>query len=237
MSTEQRVEAPSQEELARLNEQLESATPQEVIQWAVDRFGEGLVLACSFGGISGMALLDMAVKIDPEIDIFYLNTDFLFPETLKTRDEAIRRYNIDPVAYKSLYTPEEQAEKFGDALWRHDPDQCCGLRKVEPNRRALEDRTAWIAGLRRDQASTRRDVRPAGWDEKFGLFKISPLAYWDEKQVWRYIFENSVPYNPLHDQGYPSLGCTHCTRAVGQGEDGRAGRWSGADKVECGLHK
>ncbi len=236
MATEQIVE-PTQEELDALNAELSSRTPQEILRWAMDRFGDGLILACSFGGISGMALLDMAVKLKPDIDIFYLDTDFLFPETYRTRDRAVEKYGIRPVAFKSRYTPEEQAQEFGDELWRSNPDQCCALRKVEPNRRALEGRTAWIAGLRRDQASTRRDVQPVSWDRKFGLYKISPLAYWTEKDVWRYIFANDVPYNPLHDQGYPSLGCTYCTRRVAEGEDSRAGRWSGTGKIECGLHK
>lgn len=231
------VERPTAEELEQVNEELSSSAPQEIIEWAVKRFGDGLTLACSFGGISGMALLDMAVKIRPDISVFYIDTDFLFPETLATREEASQRYSIQPVGYKSHLNPQEQAKKFGDELWKHDPDLCCSLRKVEPNRRALQGRSAWITGLRRDQSSTRRDVQPVAWDEKFGLYKISPLAFWDEKQVWRYIFEKDVPYNPLHDQGFPSLGCTHCTRRVGEGEDGRAGRWTGFMKTECGLHR
>lgn len=237
MSIEQLVGAPEQSELAALNEQLLGCSPQEILQWAIDKFGDGLIVACSFGGISGMALLDMAVKLKPDIDVFYLDTDFLFPETLKTRDEAISRYNIQPIAFRSRLTPETQAREYGDRLWESDPDRCCALRKVEPNQRALEGRTAWIAGLRRDQSSTRRDVQPVDWDAKFGLYKVSPLAHWTEKEVWRYIFENSVPYNPLHDYGYPSIGCTNCTRAVGQNADTRAGRWSGTAKIECGLHK
>jgi phosphoadenosine phosphosulfate reductase len=233
----QQVELPAQSELDRLNAELESRTPQEIIRWAVDRFGDGLTLACSFGGVSGMALLDMAVRIEPHIEVFYLDTGFLFPHTLKTRDEAIRRYGIRPVAYHSPLTAEEQAQRYGDRLWEREPDKCCGIRKVDPNRRALEGRSAWITGLRRDQANTRRTVNPVAWDHKFGLYKISPLAHWDEKDVWRYIFKHSVPYNPLHDEGYPSIGCTHCTRAVAVGEDPRAGRWSGTAKVECGLHR
>lgn len=231
------LEAPSQEQLDALNKQLASLSPQEIIAWAIDKFGEGLILACSFGGISGMALLDMSVRIRPEIDVFYLDTDFLFPQTLKTRDEAVEKYGIQPTAYKSRFTPAQQADRFGDKLWLSDPDKCCSLRKVEPNQRALEGRTAWITGLRRDQSSTRREVAPISWDAKFNAYKINPLAYWDERQVWRYINENDVPYNPLHDEGFPSVGCTHCTRAVGENEDMRAGRWSGIGKVECGLHK
>ncbi len=231
------TERPSAQELQSINDQLATSTPQEIIAWAVERFGEGLTLACSFGGISGMALLDMAVKINPDISVFYIDTDFLFEETLAVRDEASRCYNIRPLAFKSHLNPQQQAEKFGEELWKRDPDLCCSLRKVEPNRRALDGRSAWITGLRRDQSNTRRNVQPVSWDEKFGLYKISPLANWDEKQVWRYIFENDVPYNALHDQGYPSIGCTNCTRRVGAGEEGRAGRWSGTVKTECGLHR
>ncbi len=235
--TLEQVQAPSKEELEALNERLAASTPQEILQWAVDVHGDRLILACSFGGISGMALLDMAVKIKPDIAIFYLDTDFLFPETYKLKEQAATRYNVQPLAFRSRLTPEQQASQHGDKLWERDPDACCAVRKVEPNKRALEGRTAWIAGLRRDQASTRRNMEPVAWDAKFGLHKISPLAYWDEKQVWKYIFANDVPYNPLHDEGYPSIGCTYCTRTVGQGEDMRAGRWNGQNKVECGLHK
>ena len=132
-------------------------------------------------------------------------------------------------------TPEAQAEEHGPALWDRDPDLCCEIRKVEPNRRALEGKRAWISGLRRDQ--TGREETPAIlWDEKFQLVKVNPLVNWDEKLLWSYIFERGLPYNTLLDHGYPSIGCTNCTRAVAPGEDPRAGRWSGFDKLECGLH-
>ena len=235
--TEEKRARPSEEELADLNVQLTDSTPQEILRWAIERFGSDLALACSFGGISGMALLDMAVRIDPKIRVFYIDTDFLFPETYATRDAAIRRYGISPIAYKSKLTPDEQTAQHGDALWKRDPDACCALRKVEPNRRALEDLSAWITGLRRDQGATRKQVRAVDWDAKFNLYKISPLYNWNEDQVWAYINQEYVPYNPLHEQGYPSIGCTYCTRPVAPGEDTRAGRWSGTGKTECGLHK
>ncbi len=233
----QELRKPTSEQLVNLNAQLANSTPQEVIQWAADKYGDDLTLACSFGGISGMALLDMSVKIKPDIEIFYINTHFLFPETLKTRDVAMAKYYIRPVEYQPGITPQQQAEQFGDELWKRNPDLCCSMRKVETNKQALAGKAAWITGLRRDQASTRRDVQPVGWDEKFGLYKISPLAHWDEKRVWQYIFENDVPYNPLHDQGYPSIGCTNCTRRVGEGEESRSGRWGESEKIECGLHR
>ena len=222
--------------LDEINQRLEGKPPQEVLAWAFQEFGEDIVMACSFGGTSGMALLDMAVKINPKVQVFYLDTDFLFPETYALTDEVAKRYGIQPLAFKSRLTPEEQAQQYGEALWSRDPDQCCALRKVEPNRRALEGKRAWISGIRRDQSKTRRNVRTVEWDSQFGLIKINPMAEWNEAQVREYIFMNEVPYNPLQDQGYPSIGCTYCTRKVKAGEDARAGRWSGFDKKECGLH-
>jgi len=230
------VETYTPEQLARWNEELEGRTPQEILRWAVEHFHPGLTFACSFGGPSGMVLLDMIAQIDPTVEVFYLDTDFLFPETYATRDKVIERYGIEPVAYKSKLTPEEQAAEYGDALWNRDPDLCCDLRKVEPNARALEGKRAWISGIRRDQGESRGDAPIAQWDEKFGLMKVLPLVNWLEADVWAYIVKNDVPYNPLHDQNYPSIGCTYCTKAVKPGDDPRSGRWQGVDKTECGLH-
>jgi phosphoadenosine phosphosulfate reductase len=206
------------------------------LRWAAAEFFPELTLACSFGGPSGMVLLDMIAQIEPRVEVFYLDTDFLFPETYQTRDRVIERYGITPAAYKAELTPEEQARRHGDELWLRDPDLCCSLRKVEPNRRALQGKRAWISGLRRDQATTRRDTPVVQWDEKFGLVKVNPLARWTEADVWAYIVKHDVPYNPLHDRDYPSVSCTYCTRAVRPGDDPRSGRWQGLDKTECGIH-
>jgi phosphoadenosine phosphosulfate reductase len=227
---------PTGAELDALNAELEGRTPQEIVAWASGRFGARLTLACSFGGVSGMALLDMAVKIRPDMRVFYLDTEFLFPETYTARDEAARRYGIVPLGFRSQLTPGAQAAEYGDRLWERDPDRCCALRKVEPNRRALEGMEAWIAGLRRDQSRTREAVRPVQWDAQFGLYKLAPLWNWTEDDVWTYVAKEGVPVNALHAYGYASIGCTHCTRPVGAGEDSRAGRWSGRGKTECGLH-
>ena len=226
----------TEEEIQAHSRELEGKAPQDVVAWAFKEFHPDITLACSFGGVSGMALLDMSAKLNPQVKVFYLDTDFLFPETYALRDEAIRRYGIDPMAFKSRLTPQEQAREFGEALWQRDPDMCCQLRKVEPNYRALEGQRAWISGIRRDQGDTRRDVGVVEWDTKFEMVKVNPLATWTEAQVWQYIEEKQVPYNPLHDSGYPSIGCTYCTRAVKLGEDPRAGRWSGFEKTECGIH-
>lgn len=228
---------PTEAQLAQLNQELAEATPPQILAWAIECYGSGLILACSFGGVSGMALLDMTMQLDRSVPVFYLDTNFLFPETYWLRDEVAQRYGIEPMAFRPKITPEEQTSQYGEALWQRDPDRCCAIRKVEPNRRALEGRRAWVAGLRRDQSSTRSAVQPVAWDNKFALYKISPLWNWTEEQVWQYIADNNVPYNPLHLANYPSIGCTHCTRPVQPGEDSRAGRWSGFIKTECGLHK
>ena len=232
----QEVTRPTAAELAAASAALEGKTPQEILRWASEQYQPGLTLACSFGGPSGMVLLDMIMQIDRRVEVFYLDTDFLFPETYKLRDIVATKYNFQPVGYMSLLTPQQQAKKHGDALWARDPDACCAIRKVEPNERALAGKTAWISGIRRDQAATRADIPLVEWDDKFGLVKINPLASWTESNVWKYILDNGVPYNELHDRSYPSIGCTHCTKPVGAGEDPRSGRWQGFDKTECGLH-
>jgi phosphoadenosine phosphosulfate reductase len=225
-----------QAELSAASAALEGKTPQEIVAWAAKTYQPGLTLACSFGGPSGMVLLDMTMQIDKSVEVFYLDTDFLFPETYKLRDIAAKKYDFTPAGYMSLLTPSEQAAKFGDALWASDPDLCCELRKVEPNKRALEGKRAWISGIRRDQSKTRADVPIVEWDTKFGLVKINALAAWTESQVWKYILDNAVPYNELHDRNYPSIGCTYCTKPVNPGDDPRSGRWQGFEKTECGLH-
>lgn len=225
------------EQAARWSDELRDASPQEILEWAVETFGDKLGLACSFGGVSGMTLLHMAMQIDPHMKVFYIDTDFLFPETLQTRDKAVQRYGLTPLVYRPRLNPEEQAAQYGDRLWETNPDLCCAMRKVEPNRQALEGLGAWIAGLRRDQSKTRRQVEPVMWDAKFSLYKVCPLWNWNEDQVWEFVGKERISVNPLHIEGYPSIGCTHCTRRVGAGEDLRAGRWSNTDKTECGLHR
>lgn len=225
----------SAEEVAQLNAQLLNQTPQEILAVALARF-DNISLACSFGA-EDVALVDMVTKIKPDAQIFYLDTDVLFQETYDLIDRIVDRYSPNLIKYSPLLTLEEQAEQKGDALWSTAPDQCCGIRKVEPLVRALTPLEAWITGIRREQAPTRANAGVIEVDGKFNLIKFNPLALWTEKDVWNYIVTNNVPYNPLHDQGYPSIGCTHCTRAVKPGEDPRAGRWSGTDKTECGLHK
>ncbi len=227
---------PTREELAQIAERMEASTPQEILAWALDIFRPRIALAYSFGGPTGMALLDMALRLDPSVPVFYLDTGLLFPETYALVEEVARRSGIIPRAVRPALSLAAQAQEYGEALWARDPDRCCALRKVLPQREALSGCDAWITGLRRDQSATRRATPAVAWDAKFGLVKVCPLARWSERDVWHYIADHQVPYNALQGRGYPSIGCTPCTRAVAAGEEPRAGQWSGFEKAECGLH-
>ena len=213
----------------------ESWKPEQVMAWAFDTYGDKVAIATGMG-VEGMALLDIASRINPDLKIFTGDTEFLFPETYDLIDRVEEKYGIKIERLYSQLTPEAQAAEFGPKLWGSDPDQCCALRKVEPLQRKLATLDAWVTAIRRGQTSVRAGVRKIDWDAKFNLVKINPLADWTREQVWNYVVRNDVPYNPLHDRNYPSIGCTHCTRAVKPGEDPRAGRWSGFGKTECGLH-
>jgi phosphoadenosine phosphosulfate reductase len=229
-------ESLTREDLTAASERLEGASAETVLLWAKEQFAPDISLACSFGGPSGMVLVDLASRVDLGAEVFYLDTNLLFPETYAVRDVIAARYGIKPVGYQSRLTLDEQAEQHGQSLWLTDPDRCCYLRKVEPNERALAGKRAWISGIRRDQSATRRSVAIVEWDETFDLVKLNPLASWTEADIWDYIRANDITYNPLHDDGYPSIGCVPCTRRVAPGEDPRAGRWAGFDKTECGIH-
>jgi phosphoadenosine phosphosulfate reductase len=213
----------------------ESWSPQRVLAWAFETFGDEVAISSAFGA-EGMALIDMASKVRKDFRLFTIDTEFLFPETYQLIDKIEQKYEVKVERILPLLSPEEQQRVHGAALWGRDPDRCCNLRKVEPLRRKLKELSAWITSIRRDQTSSRESARKVEWDAKFGLVKVNPIADWNSKQVWRYLLENDVPYNSLHDRNYPSIGCTHCTRAIQPGEDPRAGRWPGTAKTECGLH-
>lgn len=230
---------PSPEELSALNRSLECQAPDKIVKTAIKQYGPNVVLACSFGA-EDVVLADMMLRANPRGVIFYLDTDFLFPETHVVRDQIIQRYQLQEeqiIQVKSKLSPAEQAKQFGEALWLRDPDQCCYLRKVEPLTRILAKYAAWLTGIRRDQSPTRANAGIVEWDAKFGLVKFNPLATWSWEQVWEYIHANDVPYNKLHDQHFPSIGCTHCTAPVMPGDDPRSGRWKSTTKTECGLHR
>ncbi|QZA34263.1 phosphoadenylyl-sulfate reductase [Hydrogenibacillus sp. N12] len=223
------------EEIRSLAETLRDAPPEEILRTALERIPR-LALACSFGA-EDLVILDLLMKIDPEASVFYLDTDLFFPETYALRDEAVRRYGIPNLRrIRPDLSLEAQAAEYGEALWSRDPDLCCYLRKVQPLEQVLAGLDGWITGIRREQAPTRARAEVFEIDGKFGVVKVNPLAYWTWDDVWNYIRAHDVPYNPLHDRGYPSIGCAPCTRPVQPGENLRAGRWSPFDKTECGLH-
>ena len=209
--------------------------PEQALSWAFATYGENVALATGMG-VEGMVLTDMAWRINPDLKVFTGDTEFLFPETYDLMDRAEEKYGIKIERLYPELTPEDQERRYGPSLWARDPDQCCNLRKVEPLRRKLANLDAWITAIRRSQTSQRAGVRKVDWDPKFDLVKICPLADWSREMIWNYALKHNVPYNSLHDRNYPSIGCTHCTRAVQPGEDARAGRWSGFRKTECGLH-
>jgi phosphoadenosine phosphosulfate reductase len=230
---------PSPEELSVVNQSLQDQAPHKIVETAIKQYGPNVILACGFGA-EDVVLADMMLRANPRSTLFYLDTDFLFPETHAVRDQIIQHYQLQNeqiIQVKSKLSPAEQATQFGEALWLRDPDQCCSLRKVEPLTRILAKYAAWITGIRRDQSPTRANAGVVEWDAKFGLVKFNPLATWSWEQVWEYIRTNDVPYNALHDQHFPSIGCTHCTAPVMPGDDPRSGRWKSSTKTECGLHR
>lgn len=223
-------------ELAEHSQRLESATPQEIIAWAVENYAPKLTMATAFGP-EGCAIIHMLAEIDPSTYVFNLDTGYQFKETLELRDRIEKRYGLSVDFKRAETTVAEYEALHGGPLYKTNSDQCCFDRKVKVLRESVLGWKAWMSGIRRDQGTGDRAGIPiVGWDKKFALVKISPLANWTKKDVWKLITAENIPYNPLHDQGYTSIGCWPCTRAVMFGEDERAGRWSGSAKKECGLH-
>jgi phosphoadenosine phosphosulfate reductase len=222
-------------EIADLQSVTESWQATQVLEWALQTFGNRVAISTAFGA-EGMVLIDLASRLSRPLRIFTVDTEFLFPETYSLMDRIEQRYGLEIERVYPLQSPEEQERTQGAMLWSRDPDLCCNLRKVEPLKRKLAELEAWVTSIRRDQTAARAQARKIEWDTKFGLVKINPIADWTSKQVWDYIRAHKLEYNELHDQGFPSIGCTHCTRAVAPGENARAGRWPGMAKTECGLH-
>jgi phosphoadenosine phosphosulfate reductase len=225
-----------QEELSRVAEGLEDSTPQEILRWAVEVYGEDLTLSVSFGNPEGMVLLDMLSRITDKAEVFTLDTGFLFEETVRFREEAMKRYSLPLEVLTLGLSVEEQVARYGPEMYSCKPDLCCQIRKVEPQRQFLRDYGSWVTGIRRDQTPLRADTPIVAFDEYFGVAKIAPLARWSTDEVEEYVRRHDVPLNPLLSMGYRSIGCEPCTRPVAPGEDARAGRWPGSEKTECGLH-
>ncbi|MGE0605987.1 MAG: phosphoadenylyl-sulfate reductase [Pirellulales bacterium] len=222
-------------ELKKHSDSLERATPQEIVAWAVENYFPKLTMATAFGP-EGCVILHLIAQVEPRMHVFNLDTGYQFKETLELRDRIAQRYGIEVELKQPELTVEQYEQLHGGPLYKTNPDQCCGDRKVKVLKAAAVGWSAWMSGIRRDQSPDRAAAAIVGWDKKFSLVKISPLANVTKAWVWKMITDHDVPYNPLHDQGFPSIGCFPCTRAVLFGEDERAGRWSGTAKTECGLH-
>lgn len=223
-------------ELTRVSAQFESAAPETILEWALEAFGQDVALATGFGA-EGCVLVHMLAQINPNARMFYLDTGLLFPETYELKAKLETRYGVQIERRASRLSVDAQARLHGDRLWEREPNRCCQLRKIEPLVETLSDLRAWVTAIRRDQSVTRASSPIVSFDSKFDLIKINPLATWTSQDVWRFIFKHKIPYNPLHDQQYPSIGCTPCTTPVQIGEHSRAGRWRGTEKTECGLHR
>ncbi|HEU4759370.1 MAG TPA: phosphoadenylyl-sulfate reductase [Dehalococcoidia bacterium] len=232
----------SAEELAAVNRELQGKPAEEIIRWAAGRFGRQIKMASSFGA-EDVVVIDMIAKVAPAVRVFTLDTGRLHDETYEVMQRIRERYEMEiEVAFPEREAVQQLVREKGFYSFRASVEnrrECCQVRKVEPLRRALTGMKAWMTGLRRDQAVTRTDTQAVEWDEGNGIMKVNPLVDWTNEQVWEYVRANGVPYNRLHDQGFPSIGCAPCTRAIEPGEDIRAGRWwwELPENKECGLHR
>lgn len=218
-----------------LNRQLEPLPLADFLRWSLVTFGDKLVQVTSFGP-TGVVILDHLMQINPKVTVTTIDTGFLFPETYALWEQVERRYGVTIRAIRPELTVEEQERLLGPSLWELEPDVCCHERKVKPMAAAVAGQHAWITGVRRDQSGARAQTPLIAWDARYSLFKLSPLANWTKDDVWNYVRANELPYNALHDAGYSSIGCTHCTRLPANSADERSGRWQGRIKTECGLH-
>jgi phosphoadenosine phosphosulfate reductase len=240
MSTKKRI---SREEIAKYQEMLEGKTAEDIIRWAVDFFGPSRLALASSLSAEDQIITDILVSITPEAKVFTLDTGRLFQETYDVLERTRLKYKINiEVCFPDTAAVEEMVNEKGPNLFYYSVEnrkQCCNIRKVRPLKKKLSSLDGWICGLRREQSVTRSDLQAIEWDNNNGLLKINPLIHWNEQQVWDYIKKYDVPYNFLHDRGFPSIGCAPCTRAVKPGEDIRSGRWwwELPEYKECGLHK
>lgn len=238
MSVSEGITRPEREDLKAISDSLETREPEEILRWAIENYSPRLTMATAFGA-EGCVLIAMLAQIAPNgrnVRVFNLETGYQFPETLELRERLGEKYGI-PIEYeRAEESVAAMEQRFGGPIYGTQPDECCHIRKIVPLRRAIAGYDAWISAIRRDQTAHRANAGIVEWDTKFNLVKINPLANWTKRDVWTYIHVNDVPYNPLHDQGYPSIGCWPCTKNVEMGQDDRAGRWSNFAKLECGLH-
>ncbi len=225
----------TQNEIREANARLENAWPEEVLAWTFETFGSNVATGTGFG-LSGVALMHILSRVRPSAIVFYLDTDLLFPEAYDLKIRLEKRLGIKILRLHSELSLQDQAAREGDNLWRTNPDRCCFLRKVQPLRQFLASKDAWVTAVRRDQSPTRRNTAVVEWEPIHNIVKINPMASWTDQDVRQYIALHELPYNPMHDWGYPSIGCIPCTKPVKNGQDIRSGRWQEHDKMECGIH-
>ena len=222
-------------ELSATENELDSLSASELIRWAHAEFGERLCLTCSWQKQSSVLVHMVAAELELEMDVVELDTHLFFRESYETRERLVERYGLSLIRPEIITVARQHASE-GPNLWETDPDRCCHVRKVEPLITALRPYDAWISGIRRDQSPSRAGIPKVIWSERYGVWKIHPLADWNEKRVNATILVNEIPVNPLHERGYRSIGCIPCTRPILPHQEERAGRWAGSDKLECGIH-
>ncbi len=228
------------ESVRALSTELEGCSLTEVLQWVWDKFGERAAVGTSFQG-AGLVMLHHAVQAGIALPVFTLDTGVLFRETLELKERLEAFWGIQIERVEPQLSLERQASELGSELWKHRPDTCCQVRKVEPLQRKLKDLSVWITGVRREQSQTRQQTRILElyvFDPLLErhILKLNPMVAWSREAVWEYLHKHGIPYNPLHDRGYRSIGCEPCTRPSGNGDGERAGRWTGFEKTECGIH-
>lgn len=220
-------------EIATLNQNFEALSPQEILAQLFARFGDQAALSSSFGA-DAMALVHMATRVKPDVRVIFIDTGWHFKETLAFRDEMVARFDLNLKVYQPPLAHADFVKRHGH-LYQTDPDRCCAINKVEPMQRAIQDVSCWISGVRRSQAATRAQT-PNIEHRPSGLIKAYPLVRWSTKQVYEYMQQQLLPHHPLWEKGYISIGCQPCTQSISAGENERAGRWVGQNKIECGLH-
>ena len=220
--------------LSLTDQQVEAMSAEDVLRWAAEAFADRVCLTCSWQKQSSV-LVHMVSELGLDLDVIELDTQLFFKETYETRERLVERYGLNLIQ-PQVVSVAEQHKREGPNLWETNPDRCCHIRKVEPLIEALEPYDAWVSGIRREQSPSRANARKVERSERYGVWKVQPLADWTERELWSYIFANDIPYNGLHDAGYRSIGCIPCTRPTRPDEEERAGRWAGSDKLECGIH-
>ncbi len=223
------------DKIRELNDRFENKNPEDILQWLWDEYGDNAVMGTGFGP-SGIVLIHHLNRVKLDIPVFYLDTGLFFDETYELRDEIEEKFDLELVRVSTDITVDQQSVEYGSELWKLNPNKCCFLRKVLPLQRYLSDKKVWITGIRRSQSDEREKTQVFEWDPLNKVMKVNPLVEWTTDEVWKYIKIFELPYNTLHEQGYPSIGCAPCTKPVQPHEDERAGRWSGLNKNECGIH-